>query len=105
MLEGLARIAAERRRQIEEEGWTPEHDAEHELGELADAAACYAAAAAFGENIGHELAEVLGPPEMWPWSPDWWKPSEDPIRNLEKAGALIAAEIDRVLREQEESDV
>lgn len=28
----------------------------------------------------------------------WWKPSRDPIRDLEKAGALIAAEIDRHLR-------
>jgi hypothetical protein len=28
----------------------------------------------------------------------WWKPSTDPIRNLERAGALIAAEIDRLER-------
>lgn len=32
----------------------------------------------------------------WPWDEEWWKPSLDPIRNLEKAGALIAAEIDRL---------
>jgi hypothetical protein len=35
---------------------------------------------------------------FWPWDQDWWKPSPDPIRNLVKAGALIAAEIDRLQR-------
>lgn len=34
---GIERIAAERRRQIGEEGWTPEHDAQHVNGELAEA--------------------------------------------------------------------
>jgi hypothetical protein len=34
----------------------------------------------------------------WPWDGEWWKPNyNDPVRNLVKAGALIAAEIDRVL--------
>lgn len=28
----------------------------------------------------------------------WWKPSEEPVVNLVKAGALIAAEIDRQLK-------
>jgi hypothetical protein len=37
-------------------------------------------------------------PSSWPWDYDWWKPSDDPIRNLTKAGALIAAEIDRLNR-------
>jgi len=40
----------------------------------------------------------LSPPAAWPWEWDQWKPSLDPIRNLEKAGALIAAEIDRLRR-------
>ena len=35
-------VAAERRRQIEAEGWTPEHDDEHSAGQLAGAAGCYA---------------------------------------------------------------
>ena len=40
--------------------------------------------------------------EYWPWDMKWWKPSdEDPIRNLVKAGALIAAEIDRLQRRTE----
>lgn len=34
----IAEIAAERKRQIEAEGWTPEHDDAHDKGELARAA-------------------------------------------------------------------
>ncbi|MCM0757438.1 hypothetical protein M7775_02505, partial [Sporomusa sphaeroides DSM 2875] len=39
---GIELIAAERQRQISQEGWTPEHDDQHANGELALAAACYA---------------------------------------------------------------
>lgn len=35
---------------------------------------------------------------MWPWSDEKWNPEPDNrIRELAKAGALIAAEIDRLL--------
>ena len=40
--DGAALIAAERQRQIDAEGWTPEHDAEHGDDALACAAAVYA---------------------------------------------------------------
>lgn len=91
---GVERIAAERQRQIEVEGWTPEHDDEHNNRELAKAAACYAVGTDRFKSIGGEVVAV------WPWEDRWWKPSDDPIRNLEKAGALIAAEIDRLQRKQ-----
>ncbi len=39
---GAEMIAAERERQVSEEGWTAEHDDEHIMGELAAGAACYA---------------------------------------------------------------
>jgi hypothetical protein len=89
---GIERVAKERERQMHEEGWTPEHDSHHDGGELALAAACYATA---------ETATVVVPCR-WPWEREWWKPSTR-VRNLEKAGALIAAEIDRLLRLEEES--
>ena len=95
-MSGIERIAAERRRQVEEEGWTAEHDAEHLGNEMAMAASSYLAAVTdpgfFGPN------GEGGAPVDWPWDEEWWKPSDDPIRNLEKAGALIAAEIDRLER-------
>ena len=38
-------------------------------------------------------------PVMFPFSSVWWKPSpENRIKELAKAGALIAAEIDRLQR-------
>jgi hypothetical protein len=94
-------IAAERQRQIDAEGWTPEHDDEHPHGELARAAACYASVTALPEN-DHRHGPFYPPPE-WPWSNDWWKPGfkrdyADRRRNLVKAGALIVAEIERLDR-------
>jgi hypothetical protein len=105
-MNGAERIASERQRQIEKEGWTPEHDSQHTNGSLARSGACYAAHASVQAAIsgGSELGcgSIKQCPifvhEGWPWSYDYWKPSPDPIRNLEKAGALIAAEIDRLLR-------
>lgn len=102
VMNGAERIAAERQRQVEAEGWTPEHDDEHANGELATAANCYMASWVLDPpEDGIRLTEF--PPANWPWERSWWKPSDDPIRNLEKAGALIAAEIDRRLRERGES--
>lgn len=37
MSTGIEAIAAERQRQIEKEGWTPEHDDTHGAGEMAEA--------------------------------------------------------------------
>lgn len=95
MKTGLQIIAEERERQIAVEGWTPEHDAEHTEGELAKAAGCYALAEDARRTISRE--DVAKPFIMWPWDASWWKPSpKDRIRELAKAGALIAAEIDRL---------
>lgn len=93
MKDGLQRIIAERKRQVEQEGWDEDHDNGHWLGELSAAACCYAEAAE--KQVIGLTVEISA---SWPWTHDWWKPSDDPIRNLERAGALIAAEIDRLLR-------
>lgn len=87
---GAEQIAAERYRQIEQEGWTPEHDAGHFNGELRDAAIAYAMVC--DDRAGENAVDIF------PWARNWWKPRSDPIRNLVKAGALIAAEIDRLQR-------
>lgn len=82
-------VQAERRRQVEDEGWTPEHDDEHNGGELADAAACYALSAAGWSTYAAR--------ERWPWPLEWWKPSTA-RRDLVKACALALAEIERLDR-------
>ena len=96
-MNGIERIAAERQRQIDEEGWTVGHDSEHVNGELAGAGAAYANAAAMQSAHYRPNVQVFPVSPYWGWSIEWWKPSADPIRNLEKAGALCAAEIDRLL--------
>lgn len=94
---GVALISAERARQITQEGWTSEHDDDHDENELARAAASYALPI---DSRPHRNPNQRGrAPECWPFSQDWWKPSEhDRIKELVKAGALIAAEIDRLQR-------
>lgn len=92
-------VLIERRRQIEAEGWTPEHDDAHIAGELAAAGASYAEVAAdVLFPLSEEDADYISiPPPAWPWDKSWWKPG-DPRRNLVKAGALILAEIERLDR-------
>ncbi len=90
-------IMAERERQISQEGWTPEHDDNHGNGELAIAAACYARFAADTAYLGGNATRRLSPPKDWPWDHEWWKPHAS-IHDLVRAGALIAAEIDRLRR-------
>ena len=109
---GIELIAAERQRQIEAEQWVPSHDDDHADNELIRAAQCYTWAAR-QTSIGSVNERMpmdsplqpyidMGSPDWrvprWPWEAAWWKPNGDPIRNLEKAGALIAAEIDRLQR-------
>lgn len=96
MSTGIELIAQERDRQIETEGYTLEHDDAHDKGELAEAALAYTSAtvAAVVPNLNAELP----PPPFWPFAKKAWKPSADKVRCLVKAGALIAAEIDRLQR-------
>lgn len=100
---GIELIAAERKRQIEVEGWSPQHDDEHVYGELGQAAQAYIHVGVWqsvhGVNdIDFKKVGVSEFPSNW--HPSWWKPSNDPIRNLVKAGALIAADIDRLQRKR-----
>lgn len=97
--DGAALIAAERRRQVEVEGWTAEHDDAHDCGEMVEAAICYAEQAKGRGWVSPEKyrQDEVDPFGDWPWDESWWKP-QTPIRDLVRAGALIAAEIDRLQR-------
>ncbi|HHK2867323.1 TPA: hypothetical protein ACQRM7_000703 [Pseudomonas aeruginosa] len=87
-------VQAERRRQITAEGWTPEHDDEHDNGEMARAAACYALA---GSSAPSDGTAALLVSLAWPWDEQWWKPSTA-RRDMVKACALALAEIERLDR-------
>lgn len=79
-------VQAERRRQVEAEGWTPEHDDLYCAAELPRAAAAYILNGANDEA-----------PAIWPFSAKWWKP-RDARSNYVRASALILAEIERLDR-------
>ncbi len=102
---GVLAITAERIRQIQDEGFLPDHDDAHRNGELTQAAAAYA----YPEQEGVTMlfqdfrGGVLFPAS---WDSSWWKPGTGAFlagrkRELEKAGALIAAEWDRLERLEE----
>jgi hypothetical protein len=96
-----AEVAAERRRQVESEGWSAKHDDGQPRGSLAKAAACYAAHAGAYESLQPDVNLVAylsaDVPLRWPWSHRWWKP-KNPRRDLVRAAALIVAEIERLDR-------
>ncbi|ASY56455.1 Phage protein [Sinorhizobium sp. CCBAU 05631] len=104
-------VIAERRRQVEAEGWTPEHDDQHDDFSLAKAASVYAAAAAVGraDRAVMDHRGLQGTPgklqELWPlsWDISWLKPTSR-RRDLIKAAALIIAEIERLDRAEGPAD-
>jgi hypothetical protein len=95
--EVVGEIAAERRRQMEIEGWALEHDDKHNHEEMADAAACYAMKRSARRHIVNQYTTDDLLSRLWPWAAEWWKP-DTRRRDLIKAGALIVAEIERIDR-------
>lgn len=116
---GCKLIEKERIRQVKKEKWTSMHDDNHDEGDLAMAAVCYAAPRRIFIRLEHARGvEFIEP---WPWGcmddkrmvygserdpeeadgelphPDTYSP-EERLDLLIKAGALIAAEIDRMIR-------
>lgn len=84
---GMLAVIAERRRQIEVEGWDAAHDADHSRGEMAKAAAAYLLS--FGGHQTHAR-------RLWPWGGHWWKPdSVRPRRDLVRGLALGLAELEK----------
>ena len=99
---GIELIADERQRQIEVEGYSAQHDSQHNASDFVYAAIAYTEAAKVGVNcieIGNtnETEIMLRKAEMGKIYPFGWdfKPSTY-VRDLVKAGALIAAAIDRL---------
>lgn len=91
---GASLIAEERLRQFNEENYTDSKDDYYWQRELAIAALCYLRRVIYGG---------IKCPKVWPWPRNAWNPKSK-IRDLVRAGALIAAEIDRLQREAAHSD-
>lgn len=106
-MSGPEMILNERARQIEDEGRSLAYDLENnERGELAAAASCYALLAA-GQSKAERMpggtpdVVTMAPLKAWPWRGAAWNPSNNRLKNLVRAGALIAAEIDRLTAQGE----
>ena len=100
MKSGIELIAEERERQIRVEGYQDFQDDAHEDGELANAAVCYAL-----DPRGGDAYTFIA--RTWPWRIEYLKIAcngntndnlPGRIKDLKRAGALIAAEIDRLQR-------
>ena len=100
MKTGVELIAIERKRQIEELGYDYANNDFYGNEQLAKAGACYA----LPEYYRDKHLDIIEDPEydnllsaIWPWNIIYWKPTaEDRIKELAKAGALIAAQIDYI---------
>lgn len=92
---GVDIIAKERQRQIEYQGKRPEDLCDLSQRHFVKAAMSYC----FVENHFRNQSESnTMPPLLWPFDREFWNPDRNnDIRNLAKAGAYIAAEIDRLL--------
>jgi hypothetical protein len=115
MRTGAEQIAEERATHTTREGYNPEHDDQHTAGEIAFAAACFAAPRQI--YTMHETKRGVVMHDPFPWGrvvchgrsvedTDGWhmfttaerKEGKSRVRQLVIAGALIAAEIDRLQR-------
>ena len=102
-MRGIELIEEERKRQIEKEGFDSKHDFEHRNDDLALAGAVYALPEYI--RLFYKYEEENGQKEYcplwWPFEAKSFKPTpNDRKRELVKAGALIAAEIDRIIEQE-----
>ena len=92
---GAEIIAEERKRQMDIEGFSLTRDDHYNSPvEFLEAAIAYIQAAIDGchdKEVGDKAKQ------SWPWNNSWFKPTK-PKRDLEKAGALVAAAIDYIER-------
>lgn len=100
-------VLAERQRQILSEGWTAEHDDDHDYGALARAGAAYAAHATVHFEAQDTRPSIIKGVwqhaiAIWPWDKSWWKPTGF-RRDLIKGAALILAEGERFDRNRKRS--
>lgn len=108
---GIQLIAEERQRQIEKLGYDEDHDSMETAFQLSGAAAMYIANAINKDFYDHSHYDDNGPcarfqlrqidskdmwAEQWPWNDRDGRLSSDILTSLVTAGALIAAEIDRL---------
>jgi hypothetical protein len=94
-MDAIDHFRRERQNQVLNHMYDDKHDAAHDKGELVSAALCYATAAK-QLVAGFPLSLVEKVPSSWPFQAETWRPTQVARTNLRKAGALLAAEWDRL---------
>lgn len=89
-------IQSERNRQVMVKGFDDMRDDWYKDDQLAIAASCYL----YAPKYPYDVAIGRKMPIQWPLLPIMWKPSTPRMRQLQKAGGLLLAEIERQLRKQ-----
>lgn len=113
MKTGIELITEERQEQIKKHNWSADHDDKHTTGELADAAAICASTVRiynkfeYANNTHFDVLAIKGWSGLWNLPLNWdgnilidnnKSSKKTRIHQLKVAGALIAAEIDRLQR-------
>lgn len=105
---GTKLIEQYREEQISKHNWSVQHDIDvNKDGQFVQAAVSYLSATNQVQVKTATGPITVRPLDIWPsnWSTNWFKAGDDKIKNLSKAGALIAAEIDRLLQTSDNVDL
>lgn len=98
----LQMVTQERARQVEVLGYDDENDASYEDDVLARAAASYLMRPIFTSPNNYVGDNMANPPKIFPFRAEFWKPHpENRLRELTKAGALVLAEMHRLINKQQ----
>ncbi len=95
VMSGVEFINRERTKQIHDRGFTPEADDQYTKFQLSTMACSYVLSWISFNSMAQTLDDQLARLGL-----DRWKHVTNPVDDLSKAGALVAAEIDRLMRQK-----
>lgn len=98
----LEKVWQERQRHINVEGYKPEDDDRYIDGDLANAAACYAASCPIFKVANGDIFPMR---TLFPWNPTFFKKHKhDRKRQIVISASLLMAEYDRIVRAEEKEN-
>ncbi|MDD2267035.1 hypothetical protein [Sulfuricurvum sp.] len=99
----LENVHQERQRHINIEGYKPEDDDKYINGELANAAACYAASCPIFKVANSTIFPIRS---LFPWNPTFFKKHKhDRKKQIVIAASLLMAEYERLDREENKEKI
>ncbi|MNQ66735.1 hypothetical protein D3C85_812340 [compost metagenome] len=103
-MDGVELIAIERKRQVDDLNWDYTDKELYDNNQLSTAGLVYALSEEDKSWFEHEIG-INFPKLFWPWNDKYYKPTPKyRVRELVKAGSLIAAQIDYELNKQKSDE-